>query len=124
RHLDTMGRKRSTTEAYESILRVHLAPFFAGRSLEQVSRYDVEALMAAKRREGKSAKSILNFVSFLHSVFAHAEKRGWASSNPVKAIEKPRVETQDPDIRFLHSEEVEALFRSVPDGTLGDTDRA
>ncbi len=32
-HLTVMGRKRSTLMDYESALRVHLVPFFAGRTV-------------------------------------------------------------------------------------------
>src|SRR5437763_13155218 len=42
-HLETLGRKRTTLLDYESSLRVHLAPFFAGRSLDRIDVNLVEA---------------------------------------------------------------------------------
>lgn len=125
RHLEALGRKRSTLEGYESGLRVHLAPFFSGRSLDAVTSSDVEAFVAAKRREGKATKSILNWVGFLHSVFEYgcSPKRGWAGVNPVKDAEKPDVEDESTDIRFLELPEVEALLRATPDDPVGAAER-
>ncbi len=37
--------------------------------------------------------------------------------------DKPRVESVNPDIRFLEIEEVEALLRGVPDDELGQVER-
>jgi hypothetical protein len=50
----------------------------------------VEGFIAAKRREGKAVKSILNYVGLLNTLFAHGMKRGWCTNNPVKSIDKPR----------------------------------
>lgn len=68
--LEALGRERSHLEAVRSHLRRHIGPFFAGCTLESVERGDVEAFMAAKRREGKAPKSILNYVGTVHSIFA------------------------------------------------------
>jgi integrase len=49
---------------------------------------------------------------------------GWtAGENPVKRVEKPALATTDPDVRFLDTEEVEALLRAVPDDPLGRVER-
>src|SRR5919202_2692830 len=55
--LEALGRKKSTLQDYRSTLRVHLAPFFGGRSVDRVDAQLVEAFIAAKQREGKAAKS-------------------------------------------------------------------
>ena len=60
-HLAALGRKRSTLMDYESALRVHLAPYFAGRVIDRLTADDVEHFMAAKRREGRAPKSIRNY---------------------------------------------------------------
>ena len=124
-HLEALGRKRSTMEGYWSAQRVHLSPFFAGRSLETITPSDVEAFIAAKRREGKATKSILNFVGLLYSIFEYAcsSKRGWAAANPVKDAEMPTPDPSGGDIRFLEMPEIEALLRAVPDDVLGPVER-
>ena len=113
--LEGLGRKKTTIADYRSTLRVHLVPFFGGRSLDRIDVQLVEAFITAKQREGKAPKSISNYLGLLYSIFAHAEKRGWARSNPVARTEKPRVEARDADIRYLEIEELEDLIRAVPE---------
>lgn len=79
--------------------------------------------MAAKAREGRAPKSVLNYVGLLHSIFEHAQRRGWASANPCKLVDKPSL-PDDHEIRFLDTAELEALLRAVPDDRLGPTERA
>ena len=123
-HLTSLGRKRSTLGEYESYLRVHLAPFFGDRTLESVRPADVEAFIASMRREGKAAKSILNYLGLLHSIFAYAERRGLARSNPVALVEKPRRPAAEPDIRYLDDAELDALLAAVPTDARGPTERS
>jgi integrase len=119
---EAVGLKRGTLQDYESYLRVHLVPFFAGRTLEQIEIELVEAFVAAKRREGKAVKSILNYLGLLHAIYAHAIKRGWSVRNPVSLADKPRV-ARNTDIRFLSLEELEAIVAATPSTPLGRTDR-
>ena len=122
-HLETLGRKRSTLSDYELNLRVHLSPFFGQKRLTKISREDVEAFMAAKRREGKAPKSIHNYVGVLHSIFAFAQKRGLAESNPVAQADRPARSGSDPDIRYLDDPELNALLEAVPGDRKGKTER-
>jgi integrase len=80
--------------------------------------------MATKAAEGLQTKTISNHLNFAHGLFAFAVKRGWASTNPVADVDRPRVTGTDPDIRYLDRDEIEALLRAVPDDWLGPTDRA
>jgi hypothetical protein len=99
-HLESLGRKRSTLEGYESFLRVHLAPFFGDRPLQRIEPRDVEAFIAASRRNGQSVKSTLNYLGLLHGIFEYAVRRGWAPANPCKRVEKPKAADADADVRF------------------------
>ncbi len=99
-HLAGVGRKRSTLMDYESHLRVHLAPFFGAKPLHRIEPRDVEAFVAAKRREGRASKSILNYLGLLHSIFEFGRRRGWNVANPCKLVDKPRASATDADIRF------------------------
>ncbi len=114
-----MGLKRSTLMDYESCIRVHLVPFFGEHPIENIDLDQVEAFMAAKREEGKAIKSVLNYTVVLHAILAQGVRRGWCSRNPVASVEKPRSSYTDPDIRFLTSEELEALLNAVPSDDLG-----
>jgi integrase len=118
-HLCTLGRKRSTLETYESDLRVHLAPFFAGRSLDRIDVDHVEAFIQTKLSEGRAPKSVQNYVGLLHGIFVFGARRGWCSANPAALAEKPRAQARDADIRYLEIEELEALMRAAANDQLG-----
>ena len=113
-NLTALGRKPATIEAYDSLLRVHLEPYFRARSLDSITVSDVGGFVAAKAAEGKSPKTIGNALGFLHSIFNFARRRGWGRGNPCEHVERPR-ENAEPDIRFLTSEELEAVIASEAD---------
>jgi integrase len=117
------GRKRATVETYSSTVRVQLAPFFGGRTLDCIGRREIEAFIAHMARTGRSTKTTLNALGILHSIFEYARREGWVAANPCTLVEKPRAAVTDPDIRFLEPEEVEALLRGVPDDELGRVER-
>jgi integrase len=121
--LRAKGRKRSTIEAVEGHVRVHLAPWFAGRSLDAWDDGDVERFVAAKMQAGLSPKTVRNVLATLHSIFELGRKRRWCRDNPVALADKPDAPRSD-EIRFLDDAELEALLRAVPDDTLGPTERA
>ena len=124
RHLEIVrGRKRSTIEDYESILRRHLVPFFGDRALDRVTSGDVTACVQVKRRAGLARQTVINHVNLLHGICGFAQRRGWVNANPVVGVERPRAVNRDPDIRFLSIEELEALLRAVPDDSLGRVER-
>ena len=122
-HKESIGLRRSTLKDYEGMLRVHLVPFFGGRSLDAITTVEVENYIRAKLRAGKSRKTIDHHLGLLSSMFRFAVKRGLARLNPVDAAERPRQQRTDPDIRYLTIEELEAVLRAVPDDTLGPTER-
>jgi integrase len=124
RHLETVRqRKRSTIQDYEIMLRRHLVPYFGEKPLERVRPAEVESYVQLKLRAGFARQTVVNQLNFLHGVFSHAVKRGWASDNPVARVERPPAGRQDPDIRFLRPDELEALLRAAPDDTLGGLER-
>jgi site-specific recombinase XerD len=112
-HLEAIGRRRSTLMDYESAVRIHLVPFFGPRPIGKIVAADVERFMVVKRREGRSAKSVRNWLGVLHSLLSYAEKRDWIASNPCRKVDFPRMQETDADIRFLAPEGVEALLRAV-----------
>ena len=119
----TLGRKKATVEAYRSWNRVHFEPFFGGATVDRIDRRLVEAFDSDLARKGLSPKSRRNALGILHSAFDFAVREGWASKNPVKEIDQPRLGGTDPDIRFLELEQVEALLRATPDDDLGRIER-
>jgi integrase len=120
---ETVGLKHSTLLDYESYLRVHLVPFFNARPLDEIEPDMVEEFIAAKRRDGKAIKSIVNYLSLLQAIFGHAVRREWCQTNPVLVVDKPRQQQRDPDIRFLTGDELESLLRGTPRDRLGRLER-
>jgi integrase len=117
------GRKRTTVEAYDSMIRIHLVPFFAGGTIDRIGRREVQGLIAHMTRSGSSPKTIRNALGILHSIFEYARREELVAANPCTLVDKPRVSEGDPDIRFLEPEEIEALLRGVPDDDLGRIER-
>ena len=120
--LEALGRKPSTIRAYRAALEVHLAPHFAAKSLNRIRADDVEGFIAAERRRGVAVKTTLNALGLLHSIFEQGIRRGWASSNPCKHVDKP-VRERSGEIRFLDSAELQALLQAPVDERFGPTDR-
>jgi integrase len=122
-HLETvMERKPTTIADYRSMLRAHIVPFFGERPVEKVDADRVAAFLGRGRRRGLATKTISNQLVFLHGLFSFALKRGWIAVNPVPAVDRPRAQSVDPDIRYLELDEVDALLRAVPTGHLASTD--
>ena len=102
---------------------MHLAPFFGAKPLHRIEVRDIEAFIAAKRRESRAPKTVLNHLGLLHSISEFGQRRGWTTTKPCKLVDKPRVGTTDADIRFLDEAELEALLRAAPRDDLGGVDR-
>jgi integrase len=122
-NLQAKGRKRATIETYRSVVRIQLVPFFGARTLDRIGRREIEAFISDMTRSGRAAKTTLNALGVLHSIFEYARREEWVQSNPCTLVDKPRASDGDPDIRFLEPEEVEALLRGVPDDDLGGVER-
>jgi integrase-like protein len=111
-HAERRGRKPSTLANIESEVRVHLVPFFGGRSLDAIRPEDVLDLVAVMEAKGLTPKTIRNVIATLSALFnfAMAPQRGWASVNPCQGLELPAVRSTA-DIRFLTLEEVDSWWR-------------
>ncbi len=123
-HLEHVaGRKRATTQDYRIMLRRHFAPRFGQTPVERIRPQDIAAYIVAARGTGLALNTVTNHLNFAHGVFGFAVKRGWAPSNPVVAVDRPRAPRTDPDIRYLDREELESLLRAAArDDVLGPTD--
>jgi integrase len=124
-HLEqVMRRKRTTIEDYRCHLRRHLVPFFGERPLDRILPADVERYLRSKIAGGLAPTTVVHHVTFLGGLFRFAIKRGWASSNPVAFVDRPRLPRQSSArLRFLQPEEVEALLRAVHGDELGGLER-
>jgi integrase len=115
-HLEHVKRRNpSTIQDYRIIHNKHLVPHFAPKPVDRIVARDVAAYIPTKSagKDGLSRKTIVNHLNFAHGVFAFALKRGWCTSNPVAATDRPEAEQADPDIRFLGLSELDALLRAA-----------
>jgi integrase len=123
-HLEAVvGRKPGTIADYRLILHRQLAPFFGERPLDRIDSEQVAMFLAAQARAGLARQTIINRLNLLGGIFRYAVKRGWASSNPVAAVDRPKPDGTDPDIRFLDTAELEAVIRAVENDKLGKMER-
>jgi integrase len=124
-HLIRQDRKRSTLTAIESAVRVHLAPYFDGRSIDSITFENVESLVALMEGKSLSAKSIENYVGILSAMlkWAALPPRRWIPGNPCEGVELPGVPDVE-EIRYLDAAEWEAVLRHVQPGDYAAIDRA
>lgn len=122
RHCKQRQLATSTVMDYESYIRVQLAPFFGDLPVAKIRERDVEDFMAQKLDEGKSPKSVTNWLGLLHSLFEFAQRQGFATDNPCKRVAKPR-KRRARQLRFLDGPELEAVLRATPDDLRGSTER-
>jgi integrase len=124
-HLElVMERKRTTIQDYRGYLRRHLVPYFAERTIDRIEPQHVSAYLRHKRDKGLSSKTVQNHLNFLHGVFAFSIRRGWAHSNPVAMIDRPKKSrAAHTRIRFLQPSELDQLIAAVPDDALGSVER-
>ncbi|HEU5214909.1 MAG TPA: site-specific integrase [Gaiellaceae bacterium] len=110
-HLPTRGLKPSTVLDYVNTLRGHAVPILGAYKLTEIEQRPelLDGYLATLATEKKlSAKTRANHVSTLHRVFEKARQWKLIRSNPVDAIEKPRVEP--PDTVVLDEAEIARLL--------------
>jgi integrase len=117
-HLEAMGRKPSTLRSYRNQFDSQIVKRIGSRPIAQLSRGDVEALVAALSRDGLMPKTIRNVVGLLNGICEFAVKRRWAAENPCRYVDRPRVEFSE-DIRYLDPDELEAVLRAIEPGDFG-----
>jgi integrase len=113
KQLTLRGRKTSTTNNYESYLRVHFEPHFGETPIAQITGDDVEDFLEGCLERGASVKTARNYLAFLHAIFDFAIRKRWAYRNPCDEVERPDRAVQDQEIHFLDQTELDALLRAV-----------
>ncbi len=124
KQLARSGRKPDTTLAnYESEIRIHFAPYFAEKTVDEITADDVEdfidARLDAEDRLDRgltalSVKTVRKLYVRLNGIFEFAVSQGWSYTNPCRTVEKPASpEDDDTDIRFLDQDELDALLEAA-----------
>ena len=119
-----MQRKASTVKDYRIILERHLAPHFHTTPIDKIKPADLEAYIVAKSRAGLAIKTITNHLNFAHGVFRFALKRGWATSNPVAACDRPRAARGRPRHPLPHQRGARGALAGRPSRGRARADRS
>lgn len=99
------NNKHSEIVTKESIIRVHLAPYFGRMKLQDIGNLDIERYKAKKIKENLSAKSINNHLSVLRKSLHTALEWGTIKFCPtIKNLKTPPYEYD-----FLTDEEAKQL---------------
>lgn len=109
------NNKPSEQSTKESILRVHLNPWFGDITLKQLSAQHIEEYKAEKLRSGLSAKTINNHLTILRKCLVTAQD--W---NLVENV--PRfywLKTMLPPVTFLTQAESSSLLSDNPESMWG-----
>jgi integrase len=112
------GARLSYRQNCESMQRIHTSPALGKRKAAEVTTDDIERLAHAMLAKGAAPKTVRNTMTFLHTVFALAVKRGWATTNPVTDAARPkrrRAGDANPDLQFLTLPELDAVIDAIPD---------
>lgn len=105
--------KTSIFESYDSVLRIHLLPFFGPKELSKITLDDVQRYVATKQCEGLvTPKTINNTLVPLKEMFTHAVRWGYLHENPAHYVERSRVRHREMD--FLTKEEIHRFLSTVP----------
>ncbi len=121
KQLARSGRKPDTTLAnYESEIRIHFAPHFGQKPVDEITADGVEDFIDACLDAGEridrglaelSVKTVRNLYVHLNGIFEFAISKGWAHANPCRAVAKPASpEDDDTEIHFLDQAELDALL--------------
>lgn len=120
--LPARNLKRSTKIDYENTLDRHALPFFGDMALEAIGPEHLDGYVAAKRKEGLSAKTIRNHLATLNLVFVTAKRWKRIRENPLDGVDGPRAE--DPETVILTEEEVARLLTVYREQAVRNPDEA
>ena len=103
--------KPTTTEAYESLLRVHILPRFGDVALGRIEPIDVREWVAERHATGLSASRTRQAYNLLAKILQSAVESGYIAETPCVGVSLPTKERQE--MRLLTAAEV----RMVADAT-------
>lgn len=128
------NRQPSTYRQYEWIVRFHLKPFFGNSSIANITRQDIQSLIATKSKQPiaqrgvatvKSPESTLgsytlrNIRAVLHAAFEEARRSGLIAVNPVDLVEIPKKARLEA-VNWLPAEQAKELLRAIQGKELGE----
>jgi integrase len=113
------GRRPTTVNDYESVIRVHLLPAFGSERVEDITPGDIDAFQArlgqreyqGQRLTPRTRNKILNVLS---GIFKRAKKVWGLPFNPTAGVER-HPDRSSGEIEVYSPEEIHALLRAAAD---------
>ena len=81
----------SSFEVDETMVRVHLIPFFQSTPLAKIATYDIDRLYAQKLNDGLANATVKKIHNLLSKALQKAVKWGLIKSNPAKDASPPSI---------------------------------
>ena len=101
-----------TFDKYESLIRVHIIPYFKGKNLQDVTIKDLQAFLNLKVEQGYAPSTIRELKSaILHQSLHEAVGRHLIDINPAEYVKIPQVEQRH--AKTLTTEEVGRLLKAA-----------
>ncbi len=89
-----LSRRASTVRNYRRYAELHILPVIGKMRLQAITPAHIRALYMRMQLEGKGARTIQLVHVTLHCALAQAVKEGLIGHNPLDAVERPKVDTQ------------------------------
>jgi integrase len=106
---------RRTLAKVEQVVRLHLAPYFAGRRLASITTADVRSYQAMRQAAGAAAGTINRELATLKRAFKLAEQAGKVLHRP----HVPLLQEAAPRAGFFEKAEFEDVRRHLPEHLRG-----
>ena len=113
----------STYDSYKHTLRL-LNNFFEGKKLQVIRTIDVENMLMALRREGRSRSYISKCRGMMFQIMKKSVAAGLTRVNVVASAEKMHYREPEKRREAFTTEEVSILMRELPHTTVGLATRA
>lgn len=104
-----VNNKASEVIAKESVLRVHLLPFFGNRRLDEIRGRDIERYKADRLKRGLSPKTVNNHLTVLRKLLVTAQE--WEMIEHVPRVR--RLKAAMPDFDWLRPDESRRFLAAV-----------
>lgn len=103
-----------TAERYANTIRLFLEHLEdkANRPITSVTPRHIQNFLTARLRAGKSSKTVNVDIKTLNAAFNRARRQGIISTNPVEAVELPKVESHTRDV--FTPAQVKMLVETAP----------
>lgn len=93
--------RKLTYNNYSGLMRLHVIPTLGQVRIDKLEPYRLDKWLSGLQSDGLSARSRLHCYRVLHGALVRAVKWRIIPSNPLDAVDAPKVKAPDPDVLTL-----------------------